>query len=211
MKRIVLLTGSMGRLGSALCEKYYDDYFFVGCGRTKKSNFAHHFIQADITTQADEIVKETLIKFKRIDVLINNAAVYCIKPLKDITAEMMRSLFETNVIAPHRLSNLILNKFWNTRKEKNKERNRNIINISSISAMHVYDGQGAYAPSKAALNHLTMYQAKEFAEYNVRVNAIAPTGFPRIITTESVADAVIEMDRSKQTGTILEYYAPVGD
>src|ERR1019366_258116 len=178
MKRIVLLTGSPGRLGSCLCEKYYDNYFFVGVGRTKKSNFTHHFIQADITTQAEQIVEEVIQKFKRIDVLINNAAIYCIKPLKDVTADMMRSLFETNFIAPHHLSNLVLNKFWSVRKKKNKERNRNIINVSSISATNVYDGQGAYAPSKAALSLLTLYQAKEFKEYNIRVNALAPGQFP---------------------------------
>ncbi len=202
MKRIVLLTGSMGRLGSALCEKYYDDYVFVGCGRTKKSNFAHYFIQADINTQAEEIVEETLQKFKRVDVLINNAAIYCIQPLKDISVQMMRDVFETNVIAPHNLSNLVLKKFWSSRLEKNKERNRNIINISSVSDSKVYEGQGAYGPSKAALSLLTLYQAKEFSQYNIRVNALSPTSFPHYITTEAVADMVVEMDRSNLTGLI---------
>jgi 3-oxoacyl-[acyl-carrier protein] reductase len=86
--------------------------------------------------------------------------------------------------------------------DKNKKRNRNIINVSSISGLHVYRNQGAYAPSKAALNLLTRYQAVEFAEYNIRVNAIAPTGFPSIISTESVADALREMDQSSETGLI---------
>lgn len=201
-KRVALITGSMGRLGSALCEKYYDDYYFVGVGRTKKSNFAHHFIQADINTDAKAIVEETLQKFKRLDLLVNNAAIYSIKPLEEITGEEMAQVFQTNVIAPHVLSNTVLHLFWKARKEKNKERNRNIINVSSISATNVYGGQGVYAPSKAALNILTLYQAKEFAAYNIRVNALAPTGFPRIITTESVADAVVEMDRCGLTGTI---------
>jgi NAD(P)-dependent dehydrogenase (short-subunit alcohol dehydrogenase family) len=201
-KRVVLLTGSMGRLGSALCEKYYNDYFFVGVGRTKKSNFAHHFIQADINSDAEKIVAETLQKFKRIDVLVNNAAIYSIKPLREITGEQMASVFQTNVIAPHVLSNTVLNMFWKDRIERNKERNRNIINLSSISATNFYKGQGAYAPSKAALNHLTIYQSEEFKEYGIRVNAIAPTSFPSIISAEVVADAVVDIDRSIENGTI---------
>lgn len=201
-KRVVLLTGSMGRLGSAFCEKYYNDYIIVGCGRNKKSNFAHHFIKADVNTEAEKIVDETLLKFERIDVLINNAATYSIKPLVDIDHKTLSDLFTTNVVSPHWLSILVLRKFWMNKIDKNKKRNRNIINVSSISGLHVYKNQGAYAPSKAALNLLTRYQASEFAAYNIRVNAIAPTGFPSIITTESVADALREMDESTETGLI---------
>src|SRR4051812_40065972 len=105
-RRVVLITGSMGRLGSCLCEKYYDDYYFVGVGRKRsQSNFAHHFIQADINTDAKAIINETLQKFKRLDLLINNAAIYNIRPLEEIKGEEMAQLFQTNVIAPHVLSN----------------------------------------------------------------------------------------------------------
>lgn len=186
----------------AFFNKYQDDYLIVGCGRTAKPNSAHHFIQADITTQAEEIVKETLQKFKRIDVLCNNAAIYHCRPLEEISSKEMMDVYNTNVIAPHVLSMTVFKMFWKDRAKRNGERNRNIINISSISGLKIYDQQGAYGPSKAALNMLTDFQARELEPYNIRVNALAPTAFPRIISSEKVAAEVVKMDQSNNVNQI---------
>src|SRR4051794_26346787 len=103
-KRVVLITGSPGRLGAAFCEKYYDQYFIVGVARNKKSNFAHYFIEADVRTQAQEIVEETLVKFKRIDVLINAAAITATKPLLQLDEDELMLLLSTNVVAPFNIA-----------------------------------------------------------------------------------------------------------
>ncbi len=204
MKKIVLLTGSPGRLGSAFCEKYYEDYFIIGVARNRLANFAHEFIQGDICFEAEKIVSKVLTKHKKIDVLINNAATYHIKPLDELEASDMLETFLTNVVAPHNLARQILNKFWRTRFEKNREFNRGIINVSSISATNVYPGQGAYAASKAALNMLGEHMSREFAQFGIRVNTLAPTAFPSIVSCEQVADALVELERSNLNGVIKE-------
>jgi NAD(P)-dependent dehydrogenase (short-subunit alcohol dehydrogenase family) len=199
MKKIVLLTGSPGRLGSAFCEKYYDDYYVIGVARKKQANFAHEFISADITTEAENIVNQILKKHKRIDILVNNAATYAIKELSDLPPEEMLNLFNINVVAPHALTRLVLNNFWWNRADRNESLNRCVINVSSISSTHVYPKQGAYAASKAALDMLSKHQARELAQYKVRVAVLSPTSFPRLVSCEEVADALHKLIQSQKT------------
>jgi 3-oxoacyl-[acyl-carrier protein] reductase len=203
-KKVVLFTGSPGRLGSAFCEKYYDDYTIVGTARRKQANFAHHFIQADIREDCDRVVSEALDKFGRVDVLVNSAAVYAVKPILKLEPEEMAELFRTNVVAPFALARCLLRNFWAASPDENRRRDRGVINLSSVSATNVYPRQAAYASSKAALNMLTRHMAAEFGEYGVRVNALSPTTFPGIVSCERVADALVELERSGATGQIIE-------
>lgn len=203
-KKIILMTGTPGRLGSAFCEKYYDDYFVIGVARNEKSNFAHEFIKGDITTDAEKIVDHVLEKHKKIDVVVNNAATYSIKPLSELKPDEMLNLFSVNVVAPHALTRFVVNKFWWNRPEKNKLFNRSIVNVSSVSATNVYANQGAYASSKAALNMLSRFMAHEFEQYGLRVNTLSPTSFPRLISCERVADSLRELIEGTQHNTILE-------
>ncbi|HHT36831.1 MAG: SDR family oxidoreductase [Candidatus Wallacebacter cryptica] len=68
-----------------------------------------------------------------------------------------------------------------------------IINISSVSSGPPLSKVFTYSASKAAINNITQYLARELAPYNIRVNAIIPGFFPaeqnrRILTEERVAD-----------------------
>ncbi|HHX01425.1 MAG TPA: SDR family oxidoreductase [Firmicutes bacterium] len=68
-----------------------------------------------------------------------------------------------------------------------------IINISSVSSGPPLSKVFTYSASKAGINSITQYLARELAPYNIRVNAIIPGFFPaeqnrRILTEERVAD-----------------------
>jgi NAD(P)-dependent dehydrogenase (short-subunit alcohol dehydrogenase family) len=69
-------------------------------------------------------------------------------------------------------------------------------------------GQSVYAASKAALNQLTLHMADEYRSFGIRVNAIAPDSFPRIVSVKSVVAVVRRVDKGDMTGKILIVGAP---
>ena len=83
--------------------------------------------------------------------------------------------------------------------------NRCVVNLSSTSGLYVFPGlgQSVYSASKAALNYLSMHMGDEFSSLGIRVNALSPTSFPEIISTESVADGVRRLIESDSNGRVL--------
>lgn len=80
----------------------------------------------------------------------------------------------------------------------------NIINISTISALRPSPGQAAYSASKAAIESLTRTLAMEHGKYNVRVNSIAPGLIQTEIVksiTKDVKDAVLQKTPIGRLGT----------
>lgn len=203
MKKVALLVGSTGCLGGVFTQKYKNKYDIAGVARSaEKNSCGYFFIEADISKNVDYIVGEALSKFGRIDLLINNAVCYEWSDVKDLTRRSLRKQFNINVISPLLIASSVFNQFWSKTKD-NLNFNRNIVNVSSISAINVYPkGQASYASCKAAMNTMTLHLANEFAEYGIRANAICPNGFPRTISTEKVADSVVDMDESLLNGKI---------
>jgi NAD(P)-dependent dehydrogenase (short-subunit alcohol dehydrogenase family) len=166
-------------------------------------------IQADLTDEADRIriVDFTLEKFGRVDLLINNAvrSIWSSMLASDRSAESALAQFEMNVFVPLHLSVLCAREFWQNRKLENRNENRNVVNVSSIAGCKVYPklGQGVYAASKAALNHLSRHLADEFDEIGVRVNALAPNSFPSVLPVQAVVQAMKNLDRGSVTGSVL--------
>jgi NAD(P)-dependent dehydrogenase (short-subunit alcohol dehydrogenase family) len=113
--------------------------------------------------------------------------------------------FAVNVGVPLRLSVQLAQKFWMQRDEQNRTHNRNVVNVSSLAGSKIFahQGQTIYAASKAALNQLPRHLGSEFAQFGVRVNAIAPNSFPSIVSTEDVARAIVRLDGESVTGRIL--------
>jgi NAD(P)-dependent dehydrogenase (short-subunit alcohol dehydrogenase family) len=88
---------------------------------------------------------------------------------------------------------------------ENRQCNRNVVNVSSIAALHIYpsSGQSLYGASKAAFNHVTGYMAQELAPIGIRVNATAPNSFPAIVSTERAALSIRTLDEGADTGTVV--------
>jgi NAD(P)-dependent dehydrogenase (short-subunit alcohol dehydrogenase family) len=235
MKRVCLLTGASGLLGTAFIERCHDTYNIIAVHNRNPVQFstqdqkfvdplapsrpiaanehATHSIEADICEldAINRIVGEVKAHFGRIDLLINAAAIRAWSPvLSDTGLDAAEVVLKINVLAPIRLSVAIAKGFWKSDRTENQRRNRNVINISSSAGLFVYPdlGQTFYGMSKAALNHCTYHLANEFWDIGIRVNALAPDTFPGRVSTAKVVDAIIDLDASEQTGQVISLLGP---
>lgn len=235
-RRVCLLTGAGGRLGDAFCRAYYRDYDIVAVCRNRvpaapsqeewfidpleprqpvPENDSRIFVvRADLRREgeAERVVDLALAKFGGVDLLVNNAAQLDLQPNGlvdgDTALDALAPQFAMNVEVPLRLATRLAQRCWLHRGDENRARNRNIVNVSSLSGSRVYSGgQAVYSATKAALEHLTRHIAAEFAEFGVRANAVAPNSFPALVPTELVAAAIAELDTGTMTGGIFS----VGD
>jgi NAD(P)-dependent dehydrogenase (short-subunit alcohol dehydrogenase family) len=168
-------------------------------------------VQGDLTRTEDirRVVEVTLARFGRVDVLINSAAdTHFHGKLLELSfgSTEAESQLLTNCIAPMQLASAVFQESWKHERAANRESNRCVINVSSVSGLYVYPsiGQAFYSASKAALNFLTRHLAGELADYCVRVNAICPARFPDSVSTEKVVSQVMQLIASRVTGEVVE-------
>lgn len=230
-RRVCVLTGAGGKLGNAFCQKYAADYEIVAVCRRRPPDVPSqleryvdplaptdesinaasvYVIYADLSQpgEVERVVELVMARYGRVDLLVNNAAETAFHPTGLADGEQALADFDrfytTNVGAPLRLAVRFAQRFWHADAADNRAHNRNVVNISSLSGHQVYSGgQGIYASTKAALNHLTRHLALEYQSFGVRVNGLSPTSFPALIPSEEVADAVVRLDRESVTGKIL--------
>jgi NAD(P)-dependent dehydrogenase (short-subunit alcohol dehydrogenase family) len=128
-------------------------------------------VLADVTRRDDieRLLSESIERFGRVDVLVNNAGACIHKPALDVTDEEWRDVMSVN-----------LDGLWIASQVFGRhmvaEGGGSIVNVGSMSASIVNrpQWQPAYNASKAAVHHLTRSLAAEWAPHRVRVNAIAP-------------------------------------
>ena len=230
-KRVCLLTGASGTLGTDFCARYADRYSIAAVYRhhepvapSQEARFVDPLdpdrelavnqhpifaIQGDISVQADceRMVEATLARFGRIDLLVHGATFSVWSPMigSDRLRRSATGQFITNVVAPLNLSILVAERYWATRQIENRMMNRNIVNLSSVAGLRLYprSGQSVYAASKAALNHLTGHMAAEFDAIGVRVNATAANSFPSLVPTARATDAIVRLDEGNDSGTVV--------
>ena len=126
-------------------------------------------LESDISSEdaVKSIYKQTLARYGRIDVLVNNAATddeNGLDTIERITQRVIDDTFAVNV----RGSLLMTREFINLRGDFGR-----IINISTDAAQ-VFAGQITYGASKATLEALTRSIALEVAQYGITVNCVAP-------------------------------------
>jgi NAD(P)-dependent dehydrogenase (short-subunit alcohol dehydrogenase family) len=229
-KRVCLLTGASGTLGTEFCRSLRKSYDIAAVCSTRLPSAPSQYsfpmdplnptrvsgvtdpvfaVRADLFDDRDiqRVVELTLARFGRIDLLIN-AAVYSRWASAVSTNELVDSAplqFQMNVLVPLKMAVAVAREFWRDRGAENSAANRNIVNVSSTSGVYVYPNadQIVYSASKAALNYLTCHLASEFRTFGVRVNAVAPNAFPAIVPTRRVAQGIQRLDRGALTGQIL--------
>jgi len=131
---------------------------------------------------AQEAIREAAKRLGRLDILVNNAGIALDQLLLRVSAENLRRTFSVNVDGAVFCTKAAI------RTMMRAERGR-IINLASVVAELGNPGQTAYSASKAAIIGLTKTWAREYAQRNITVNAVAP-GFIDTEMTQQLPDEV---------------------
>jgi NAD(P)-dependent dehydrogenase (short-subunit alcohol dehydrogenase family) len=124
-------------------------------------------IECDVRSEASvrQAVAAVAARFGRLDLLVNNAAVFDEAPLESLTLEQWDAVFETNTRGPFLVARESLKHL--------RTAHGRIINMGSLGGIRAWAGHAHYCASKAALHMLTQAMAKAFAP-EVSVNCVAP-------------------------------------
>lgn len=180
-KRVAYVTGGMGGIGTAICQRLAKEGMIViaGCGPSRdydrwlaeQAALGFKFY-ASVGNVADW--ESTVGAFKKVvddhgpvDVLVNNAGITRDGVFRKMNQDDWRAVMDTN-----------LNSLFNVTKQVidgMAERNwGRIINISSVNGQKGQFGQTNYATAKAAIHGFTMSLAQEVASKGVTVNTVSP-------------------------------------
>jgi len=146
----------------------------------------------DVRSEASvrSAVAAVVAEFGRLDILVNNAAVFASAALESLTLAQWDEVFETNARGPFLVAREALPHL--------RAAGGRIVNIGSLGATRAWAGHAHYCASKAALHMLTQAMAKAFAP-EVSVNCVAP-GWIEIAPSPSGAPAD-ESTGSASSGT----------
>ncbi len=181
--KVVLITGATGGIGGAIATQMkHAGATVVVTGRNleKLSAFDDSFIkiQSDLSVPgaAEKLIKDTIEKTGRIDVLINNAGITADTLMMRMSDEQFDNVLNTNLRATFQLCRACLMPMM-------KQRFGRIINMASIVGVVGGAGQANYAASKGAIISMTKSIAAEVASRGITANAIAP-GFIKTPMTD---------------------------
>ncbi|MFD4406288.1 SDR family NAD(P)-dependent oxidoreductase [Nocardia sp. NPDC058499] len=164
-------------------------------------------MRADVTAPADheELARRAVAEFERIDFWINNAGIFPFAPAEDISPEQIGATLRVNVEG-------VL--YGAQAAARHMRPGSAIVNMSSVSALRVRKGRGAYCTSKAAVAHMTESLAVEFGDKGIRVNSIAPgyidTAMTRWVQDDPAALAhALEVVPLHRLGSPEEVFGPL--
>ncbi|HEY0547600.1 MAG TPA: glucose 1-dehydrogenase [Pyrinomonadaceae bacterium] len=123
-------------------------------------------VRADVTVDAERIVRETIDGFGALDVLVNAAGHLANGTIEDTTLAAWDAMMNVNLRAVFMLMQEAAPHLEKTRG--------NIVNVSSVTGLRSFPGVLAYCVSKAGVDQLTRCSALELAAKGVRVNAVNP-------------------------------------
>ena len=157
-------------------------------------------ISGDVSdfTDAKRMVDQAIEGLGSVDVLVNNAGITQDTLMLKMTEEDFEKVLKVNLTGAFNMTQAVL-------KQMIKAREGAIINMSSVVGLMGNIGQANYAASKAGLIGFTKSVAREVANRNVRVNAIAPGMIESDMTavlSDKVKEAMLAQIPMKQFGQV---------
>ena len=211
--RVAIVTGAARGLGRAAAARLYEQGASVAVhvrDLARAATVARELGDRALALDGDlavegvpgSLVRRTVDRFGRIDILVNNAALPLTTRFEQITAEEWRRALEVNLTAPFLLTHAVVPLM----KAQGYGR---IVNVSSTAGRMVSTLGGAhYTASKTGLLGLTRAAAKELGKYGITVNAVCPGMIDTELTRESAsAERLEELARGfpvPRLGTALE-------
>jgi len=190
--QVVIITGGSRGLGLATAEMFVqggatvvltarnESQLTLEAKRLSKNGAQVLGIPADIADleQAARVVDTTLERFRRVDILVNNAAtVWPVDEVVEADPEEWAYGLHVNLVGPFYMAHCVLPTML-------EQKSGRIINVSSGLGQLPYAGLSAYSAAKAGLDQFTRVLALELKNTGVTVNAL----YPGILNTDMQAD-----------------------
>ena len=180
-KKVAYVTGGMGGIGTAICQRLHKDGFTViaGCGPTRdhakwlaEQKAEGYEFFASVGNVGDwnstvEAFSKAKAEHGAIDVLVNNAGITRDRMFVKMTPEDWSAVIETNLNSMFNVTKQVVadmvEKCWGR-----------IVNISSVNGEKGQAGQTNYSAAKAGMHGFSMALAQELATKGVTVNTVSP-------------------------------------
>ncbi|MCH2173799.1 SDR family oxidoreductase [Myxococcota bacterium] len=196
--RVVLVTGAARGIGREVARHFAAEgaHLALGdldsegleevCGELEAQGVRALGVAGDVGVEAEahRLVDETLATYGGLDVLVNNAGVWVLKPLEQTSPEEWDRQLNTNLRSLYLICRRAIPALRTSTAAC-------IVNVASMAASRFTVPHVAYASSKAGVVALTRDLAVELAPDRVRVNAVAPGP----IDTQGIAESMDESQR----------------
>lgn len=179
--KVALVTGGAVRVGAAITRTLAAEGFAVVINYRRSAEPAERLVdslrgegrsavavQADVTDDdaADALLERTLAEFGRLDLLVNNAAIFGRRPFLELTPEDWSSHLRLNLDAPFRLG-------LAAARHMSERGSGRIVNICGTVGIQPLGEHAPYCVAKSGLDALTRCMAEALAP-TVQVNGVAP-------------------------------------
>lgn len=175
MKKAVLITGGSEGLGKAIASRLALNNQVVICAtdedklKSAAKEIGCEYVVCDVTKcdQVEKLVAEVMQKYKRIDVLINNAGIWTEGELDTNTPEQIQKLIEVNTLGTMFFSRAVVPFMKNQKKGL-------VINIISQAGLYGKAERSVYQTSKWAITGFTKSLEMELSKYGIKVTGVYP-------------------------------------
>ena len=196
-RQVALITGATRGIGKEIALELAQNGYDIAVNyrgtidedlkkEIEANNVRCEFVEADVSNfeQCESMIKETIEKYGRIDVLVNNAGITKDGLIMRMKKEDFEAVIDVNLVGTFNVTRNVIPYMI-------KQKSGRIINVSSVVGVAGNAGQTNYSASKAGVIGFTKSLAKEVASRNILVNAIAP-GFIDTDMTKVLSDTVKE-------------------
>ena len=141
------------------------------------------FVRLDVTSESSwtDMVKQVMERFKKVNILVNNAGIFSSSMIVEASAEAFERMFRVNQLG-------VLLGMKTVAPLMKADDGPAIINISSCVGMRGTTAQTAYAATKWAVRGMTKCAAIEFAPRGIRVNSVHPGPIPTGINADFIKE-----------------------
>jgi NADP-dependent 3-hydroxy acid dehydrogenase YdfG len=211
-QRVWFITGASTGFGRLLAEQALrTGHKVVATARKPEqiANLGYHYsdrclvLPLDVTNGAhiSYALGETIAKFGRVDVLVNNAGYGVVGAIEEVSEPEFKSMFETNVFGLLGVTRAFLPQF-------RKQRSGNVLNLSSIGGLVASPGMGYYNATKFAVEGISEALAAELAPLGIHVTIIEPGPFRTDFLGRSGVVAKTQIaDYDGTAGNMRRYFA----